>query len=221
MAINALITVFDIRKKTTTVKLLNRFSVYSIYSWTGPALIVVPSILVDMFLVDSTFKPNYGMGLCWLTNTNALMMFFAGPLFIIILMNAIFFVIIATKISQGGDSNRHSDVKDKTNVFICMKLFLVIGLTWSVGFVANLIPHPVFWYLFIFLNTLQGLFIFLSFVATKQVWRLVRDRLVAVDGNSESSPSVVASSLTELPSHKASGIVAGKYDDMPVSKSQI
>ena len=212
MAVDALETVFDILKHRVAEKLPTRFPFYSIFSWTGPALIVATSVLVDTFAADSSFKPMYGVGICWLTNKNALIVFFAGPIFFIIFVNAILFAIIATKIRLIQERSRNAD---KSNAFIYMKLFVVIGLTWTLGFVANVIPHPVFWYLFIFLNTLQGVFIFLVFVATKRVWRLIGDRLLSVNGKSESGLTAAVSSLDESARRGPREIAADKGSNSP------
>ncbi|XP_041349279.1 G-protein coupled receptor Mth2-like [Gigantopelta aegis] len=173
-----------------------RFYFYSVYSWGVPFLILVLSLLVDTFLTDSTFKPDYGMGLCWFTKKNALMVFFAMPLFLIILMNIIFFAIASKNIYEARRSSaRYLQTSENSSPFLYMKLFFVMGLTWIVGFLASLVARAVLWYLFAILNTLQGFFIFLSFVATKKVLHLILAHLrtlrtgQANETNQPSSPT--------------------------------
>ena len=155
-----------------------RFSIYSVYSWGVPFVILASAVLVDTFLSDTPFKPNYGRGLCWFTNKNALIVFFAVPLFLIILVNVIFFAVASINIYTAKRSSaRQLHVNESSSPFLYMKLFFVMGLTWIVGFLASLVARPVLWYLFGILNTLQGFFIFLSFVATKKILRLVLARV--------------------------------------------
>ena len=159
-------------------KTSKRFRLYSLFSWTGPALVVVAALMVEFLASSSTFRPNYGRGICWLTNKNAVLIFFAAPLFLITLVNTVLFVATACNIYRSKSSSaRQLGSDDSVEIAIYVKLFLVMGLTWVVGFVAVLVPHPVLWYSFIVLNTLQGLFIFLSFVVTAKVRQLVRERV--------------------------------------------
>ncbi|XP_041349281.1 G-protein coupled receptor Mth2-like [Gigantopelta aegis] len=159
-------------------KTSKRFRVYSIFSWATPALIVLVALMVEFLASASTFRPNYRKGLCWLTNKNALFIFFAAPLFRIIFLNTVLFVATASSIYRSKTSSaRQLGNDDNMEIVIYVKLFLVMGLTWVVGFVAILVFHPVLWYMFIILNTLQGLFIFLSFVMTNRVCQLVRERV--------------------------------------------
>ena len=159
-------------------KTSKRFRLYSLFSWTGPALVVVAALMVEFLASSSTFRPNYGREICWLTNKNAVLIFFAAPLFLITLVNTVLFVATACNIYRSKSSSaRQLGSDDSVEIAIYVKLFLVMGLTWVVGFVAVLVPHPVLWYSFIVLNTLQGLFIFLSFVITAKVRQLVRERV--------------------------------------------
>jgi hypothetical protein len=51
------------------------------------------------------------------------------------------------------------------------RLAVLLGLTWVVGLAAGTMDVDVLWYIFIALNTLQGLFIFLAFTCTDKVIR--------------------------------------------------
>ena len=57
------------------------------------------------------------------------------------------------------------DVKQRKpgQVFIYLKLSVVMGLTWVFGFLGNVVNDDIFWTLFAISNGLQGLFIFLGF----------------------------------------------------------
>ena len=54
-----------------------------------------------------------------------------------------------------------------------VKLFVVMGLTWSFGFLATMTGWTAAIYLFTIFNSLQGAFIALSFLITRQVHRLL------------------------------------------------
>ena len=58
-----------------------------------------------------------------------------------------------------------------------------MGFTWIFAFVAAFTGMEAFWYIYIVLNSFQGLYIFLAFTANSMVWGLWRRKL----GLSESS----------------------------------
>ncbi|KAJ8030064.1 hypothetical protein HOLleu_29639 [Holothuria leucospilota] len=55
---------------------------------------------------------------------------------------------------------------------IYIKIFVILGLTWVIGFVATITNVQVLWYLFTILTSLQGVFIFLAFTVKSQIWKM-------------------------------------------------
>jgi len=58
---------------------------------------------------------------------------------------------------------------------IYVKLSVVMGLSWLVGFVAAATDWTALWYLFIVVNSLLGALLCAAFVVTRQVKRLLAD----------------------------------------------
>jgi len=52
---------------------------------------------------------------------------------------------------------------------IYVKLSVVMGLGWVLGFVAAFADWPALWYVFVVVNSLQGAMLGYTFVATQQV----------------------------------------------------
>jgi len=50
-----------------------------------------------------------------------------------------------------------------------VKLSVVMGLGWVLGFVAAFADWPALWYVFIAVNSLHGAMLCVAFVATRQV----------------------------------------------------
>jgi len=63
---------------------------------------------------------------------------------------------------------------------ICVKMASVMGVTWILGFAANLKALSFLWYPYVVLNSLQGLFIFLSFAAGGKAWDLYRSKSAGI-----------------------------------------
>lgn len=157
-----------------------RLRLYHIYAWFVPLLIVCVAIALDFIDVDlgnNNFKPGYGRDVCWIHTREALLLFFVGPLALLKLIDIVSFIFTAVHIAKAKRQGAMARQKKNTcSLLINIKLSLVMGLTWVFAFIANATNLSVFWYLFIVFNTLQGLFIALSFLCTKKVWRLIHDR---------------------------------------------
>jgi len=68
-----------------------------------------------------------------------------------------------------SDQGRHSSL-----ALLCIKLTCVLGLTWVFGFISSIVKTDATAYLFVVVNSLQGFFIFLTFVAKKRTLTLLR-----------------------------------------------
>ena len=62
----------------------------------------------------------------------------------------------------------------------------LLGFTWIFGFLAAFVDVEALLYLFIVLNSLQGVYIFIAFICNKRVFRLWRDRRPSSCSNSSS-----------------------------------
>ncbi|XP_046350693.2 G-protein coupled receptor Mth2-like [Haliotis rufescens] len=154
----------------------SRYVTYSMYAWLTPMLLTIPGLTLDLTFPDSQYAPGYGDGICWFSKKLGLLVFFATPLALIVTLNIIFFTMTVANICLVKRTSARRLGPDYRNQFsIYIKLFLVMGLTWVLGFLSAFVPHPVTTYLYITLNTLQGLFIGVSFVCTWKVLHLLQE----------------------------------------------
>ncbi|GIX92011.1 g-protein coupled receptor Mth2 [Caerostris extrusa] len=148
-----------------------RFLLYSLYSWTLPALLALLVKFADSTeLLSEEFRPSFGSEFCWFGQRKALMLFFALPLVVVMVLNAAFFLDVTWVISRASlrTSATHEDTL-RRRFATFTRLALLMGLTWIVGLVAGTADQPFLWYLFIVLNSLQGLFIFAVFSCSSKV----------------------------------------------------
>jgi len=61
----------------------------------------------------------------------------------------------------------------RINLRLYSRLAVIMGLSWLVGLVAGWLDFQPLWYCFVVLNTLQGVFIFVSFTLADKI----RDRM--------------------------------------------
>ncbi|XP_013416485.1 G-protein coupled receptor Mth-like [Lingula anatina] len=189
------------------------FIIYHFYVWFFAFTIITIALVVDFSDdVPITYKPGYGnYGLCWLTQKYGLLIFFIGPVSAILLANLILFAISAYNITKvSNDTNRIALLNkssEKRNLLLFVKLSVVMGITWITGFVAMATNRSELWFLFIFLNTWLGVFLFLVYICNKNVFQLLRKKFGCHTKknlrNSKSNSSAVSSmrnrtSTTEL-----------------------
>ena len=150
--------------------------IYSIYGWLLPAVAIVTLIVLDLVKpenISENYLPEFGERWCWFGQRKALLVFFAAPLSIIMGINIIMFIMTARIIASTTNSTaKMSTSAPHQNQFkLYMRLALLMGLTWISGIVAGYLQLEIIWYIFVLLNTLQGLFIFVAFTCTRKVFR--------------------------------------------------
>ena len=151
------------------------FALYSLYVCLSALVIISIGILMDE-MTSWSYRPNYGIGACWITNSKGLIVFLLVPLAIIILLNSVFFALSVRSICiTKRESSERLNTRNNCDIFIYIKLSTVMGLTWAFGYVVTWVQNQVFWDLFVISNCLQGLFIFCSFVLNKKVYHVVRE----------------------------------------------
>ena len=155
----------------------SRFIVYSVYAWLVPALIVGGSAALDYVPVDEIYRPFYGRGLCWITQKYPLLFMFALPMAVVIATNIVFFVmsIISICVATKSSESVGKDDSLKISFIVYIKLSLIMGLSWAFAFLASITQNDVLWYVFIVLNSFCGVFLCITFLCTKRVYRLCRD----------------------------------------------
>lgn len=147
-----LIEVFDSEK--------SRLGWYYALAYGIPALIVAVAAAVDPY--------SYGTErYCWLRADNYFILSFVGPVVAILLANLVFLSIAIYMMCR--HASLASSVKSKeqsklTNLRVWIRsatvLVFLLGLTWAFGLLYLNAESIVMAYLFTFLNSLQGLFIF-------------------------------------------------------------
>ncbi|XP_054720731.1 uncharacterized protein LOC129230358 [Uloborus diversus] len=167
---------FDIHRTFSATQRRNSkhkpFFNYSLYSWISSLSLVVVSVTMDNSLdKDFEFRPKYGEPICWFNNKKGLLMFFIIPVLVLLVSNITFFSLTAFylhKISR--QTKMVNNFSDRTRYLLYIKLTVVLGLAWLLGFFAGITGINALWYPFIILNGLQGVFIFVAFTCKVKIF---------------------------------------------------
>ncbi|XP_078374612.1 uncharacterized protein LOC144658138 [Oculina patagonica] len=149
---------------------------YSIFAWTTPAVIVITSVTLDR---TDTVNIGYAEVFCWIANGKALLLVLGVPVALILIFN--FVALSCTMVSiwkVQKTTRRLADQSNQTNLpILYIKLSSALGFTWILGFIVPFAQVEFLGYLFVILNSLQGFFIFLAFVANRRTINKVKGGL--------------------------------------------
>ncbi|XP_011307302.1 G-protein coupled receptor Mth2 [Fopius arisanus] len=168
--------VIQSKKKTQ-----RKFILYSIYAWGFPSIMTGSCIIMDYApnIPENYIKPNIGEYMCWFQDDRAESLYFYFPVSITVICNFSLFVSTTVKIIRhrrqiakqlnASGSRRHADRQQRFNLYI--KLFVVMGINWFFDVVTWTIGHQNHhgWYLEEFLDSIQGVMIFVIFVCKGKI----------------------------------------------------
>ncbi|CAH0585607.1 unnamed protein product [Chrysodeixis includens] len=171
-----------------------RFLLYGLYAWGMP--LVLTSLTAAMQfsdLPDHIIKPGLGNRRCWFADWLSDLVYFFGPVLVLVVSNIIFFSVTAhrirsirqeTAILKGAESSRSDKLKkDKQRYGLYLKLFMVMGVNWSVELISFVVGGSNWYWIIVDLSNLSlGIFVFLIFVWKKKVRNLVQKRFRTLFG---------------------------------------
>ncbi|XP_068697791.1 uncharacterized protein [Montipora foliosa] len=152
---------------------------YCLFGWGVPAIAVSIFVIIDQILSKGLIGYGEGEAYCFISKPEAVLCFFVAPVALIMLFNAfalvhtVLHIVKTRKRTQKVTNQRHSTGV----VWICVKMASVMGVTWILGIAANVQALSFLWYPYVVLNSLQGLFIFLSFGASGKSLELYRGKI--------------------------------------------
>ncbi|XP_078373665.1 uncharacterized protein LOC144657232 isoform X1 [Oculina patagonica] len=158
-----------------------RLMMYCLYAWGTPSVVVLVSATVDHFKKGSI---GYGQieDNCFISQPQAILYLLVLPVALLMLFNLfalghIVFHIVKTR----KETQRVTNQRQSTNIaLICVKMASVMGVTWILGIAANVKALSFLWYPFVVLNSLQGMFIFLSFAVSGRALELYRSKITDI-----------------------------------------
>ncbi|XP_036005287.1 cadherin EGF LAG seven-pass G-type receptor 1 isoform X4 [Fundulus heteroclitus] len=162
---------------------------YYAIGWGIPAIITGLAVGLDP---QGYGNPDF----CWLSVHDTLIWSFAGPIFVVVLVNVVIF-ILAAKASCG----RRQKVMEKSGAIPALRmaflLLLLISATWLLGLMAVNGDVITFHYLFAIFSCLQGVFIFFFHVVlNKEVRKNLKNVFTGKKTVQDDSSTTRASLLT-------------------------
>jgi hypothetical protein len=140
------------------------------FSYITPLLVVVGNAAV-VYLLSGDL--GYGKRVCFVDNTISNIVTFVVPLSLVCLVNTVLFLHTMFKIRL--DKTIRKSKQNTSELIIFGKLFSLTGCVWILQIVDGFIPQiSAYSFVTTILTSSQGLFIFLSFVTSPQIIKIVK-----------------------------------------------
>ncbi|XP_063702593.1 probable G-protein coupled receptor Mth-like 1 [Culicoides brevitarsis] len=149
-----------------------RLHLYNIYAWGFPTIITGIGLILDSLKANNVIRPHFAEQKCWFSGESEIFVYFFLPIGILLCINLLLFAITTRQLTCG--LWKRDDVKSTTERAalgrVCMKLVIVMGITWIADVLSWAIggPHHI-WYVTDIINALQGVFIFIVVASQPQV----------------------------------------------------
>ncbi|XP_075220820.1 putative G-protein coupled receptor Mth-like 1 [Lycorma delicatula] len=182
-----------------------RLRMYQLYAWGGPLLIAGIAAIMDTLPDDAhpgLIRPKFGEERCWFYGDAEIFSYFFGPIGILLLLNMTLFVATARELTCGLWKTEvvKSNTERATLGRVCIKLVVVMGITWVVDVISWVVGGPHYlWYLTDLINALQGVMIFAVVGCQPQVWAAVK-RLWCLQESPSEGGAARSSSSHAMPS---------------------
>ena len=175
-----------------------KFVFYSLYSWGFPTVACCVALAVDHSNVDLIWGRAFAKYLCWFSGKVGLLLFFVSPVALQILINIIIFIACCfylqrSKMPAGRTSMEQHE--ERQRFWLYLKLLILMGITWVVGFLVIPLDSDVLWYIFIILNASQGILLLILYVLGKRTRQRLTETLSKLSSSASTSSTGVTSQL--------------------------
>ena len=165
------------------------FCLYLALVWLLPGIFVAICVVLDD---QDVVKLGYGESeICWLTENNAYVYFVTIPIAVLLLFNIIAFVVTAVYLRKHSQNTaaKQASGNRRSNLSIYAKLSTLMGFTWLFGLLALVVTSTTaFWYFFVILTSLQGVFVAMAFVVNAKTFGLYKQRYASGSSTPEANP---------------------------------
>ncbi|XP_041473744.1 uncharacterized protein LOC121422649 [Lytechinus variegatus] len=160
-----------------------RMYIFYGYAVGIPAIVVLGSVVVHFASADKSgaiFLHYGGTRHCWIYPMSANLVVMLGPMAVCLLMNLILcgWIIFGFRknMRQASTLRKSNTRQSQMEAIVYLKISALLGFGWSFGFIAANTHHQSLWYIYIVINSLQGVVIFVAFGMNRRVRKLIYDR---------------------------------------------
>ncbi|CAH1267685.1 ADGRL3 [Branchiostoma lanceolatum] len=136
---------------------------FFLYSWGAPAVIVGITAFMD-FSPGSSVEVGYGGAHCWIGDPMASVVAFGVPVALVLFTNACFAARILCSMCGCVGANNDGLKGIAAKAWFCVRMTVVMGLPWMLGFIVPFVHSPALEYVFVILNASHGFLLTVVFI---------------------------------------------------------
>ncbi|XP_017012289.2 probable G-protein coupled receptor Mth-like 2 [Drosophila takahashii] len=174
----------------------HQYLVYNCYAWGMSTVLTGITYVANEVVEDENWNPRMGEeGHCWIyTKSWSAMLYFYGPMLVLILFNMTLFILTAlpriqSKMELRKIARKEGRIQklksDKHNYALYLRLFIAMGISWSLEIISYLIQENKAWaYAFLvadYFNWSQGIIIFVLFILRGYTLQLLKKQIYPKD----------------------------------------
>ncbi|KAK6191499.1 hypothetical protein SNE40_003172 [Patella caerulea] len=205
-AVNMLFTFHPKSMRVVSQRGSDAFMKYCLFCVLTPVVFCIMLLVLDV-IPGNHLHVRYGMAACsWMSDYSGYIFTFFLPVALVLGCNLVCFVVTLYYIEKTMKQSAKMTGKkrDRDRCVIYIKLSSVMGFSWIFGFIASYTNVQALWYVYIILNGLQGMFIFLSFSVNTRTRGLLTQRISAsrfFNVFRSSDPPPTSTTATALSTH--------------------
>ncbi|XP_071081451.1 uncharacterized protein [Haliotis cracherodii] len=150
---------------------------YSVCAYGVPLVIVTMTLTITYIQSGYTTVGYGGPALCFVAPGLVSLVSFDGPASLTVVINGVLFLWTMVSIRLRNRQSQSLGKKQANDVITFFKLSTITGLSWLFGFIGYFLQRVELMHVFTVLTAGQGVFIFLSFVVSRRILKLIRDHL--------------------------------------------
>ncbi|XP_016946731.1 probable G-protein coupled receptor Mth-like 3 [Drosophila biarmipes] len=160
-----------------------QFLAYNSYAWGLALAMTGVTFLADNVIKNRDWAPRTGTTQCWIyTADNAALLYFYGPMMLLIAFNIAMFILTALSITGVKKNVRKNKINSDKQVYtLYLRLFILMGLTWSFEIINFFVRRTKFWARILqvadYLNWSQGIIIFVLFILKPSTVKLLKNQM--------------------------------------------
>ncbi|XP_068142230.1 uncharacterized protein [Drosophila tropicalis] len=206
----------------------HRFLIYNLYAWGMPLLLtiliaILDQVLLDVNAEDLTWVPGVYYSGCWIKTFDwSAMVYFYGPMLILIIFNTLLFIQTAARIMVIKKRYTYGcGASGSSSYSLFVRLFVIMGVSWSLEIISYLVQHhTVLSYIFLisdYFHYAQGIVILILFVLKRSVLKLFIDRF----NGQQQTHSAAFKSRTVASTHPLLLRLRNKYTTMLITHKRV
>ena len=133
--------------------------------------------------VDDQFRLNFGKTVCFAEPAGFEHFAYFAPLFVTSAINVVVFIRTALFLRKAFDKRRQLTLTKRYHYASYVKLFVIMGINYSLVLFIPFFDNIVLWVTAATAHTLKGIYIAVTYVFTRKVWKSLQNDANKSDSN--------------------------------------